>query len=586
MSELENTQQDTVTCDEKKSDLEPSIIDRPAGTVDRQVEDVAGLRADNASGLRAEDATGLQTDSATGFQADSGADLQAGGGAGLRSEDATGLQADSAANPQTGNTDDPQHGGSIELEQDVQAYGVLDIERSDEMSGVAGPKGGDRTNSAPTTEEGDGTGTDPELEPTRDIPPSDLVEAGPGQNNQSPEAIEPKPDDQTGASGIAGAARTVSALFSEGVTSMKEVNAAHRAHAAARDELERLDNTIASREAELEHRRGIAARYDEIIAEESARKNAARKNQASATQQREKILAKLAELKKQLEDMREEDATTERHLKTALEAAEDKERSARESGRRLQRRLDDAQANLDRTIKEQSEGVAAAHQAVTSAEAHLTTLNSEYAEIQKNPSANPAGYSVRKRELEDEISDATEALRNAKSDVPRIEQETQTAIDEARAAVTEAERPIATAKEAFNTVAAAADRARDAYGEAREDAEKRQKELRGAISEGEKAAKAQERAAQDAQARVDAAQAAIDEANDIHAHPEATAALVNALEADRAEREERVVEVEQLAGAEQAVRERTRGARVRLTLAVTGIALTVLLMFVWTYIAQ
>ena len=291
MSELENTQQDTVTCDEKKSDLEPSIIDRPAGTVDRQVEDVAGLRADSEAGLQATDAAGLRADNASGLQADNAS--------GLRAEDATGLQADSAANPQAGNTDDPQHGGSIELEQDVQAYGVLDIERSDEMSGVAGPKGGDRTNGAPTPEEGDGTGADSELEPTRDIPPSDLVEAGPGQNNQSPEAIEPKPDDQTGASGIAGAARTVSALFSEGVTSMKEVNAAHRAHAAARDELERLDNTIASREAELEHRRDIAARYDEIIAEESARKNAARKNQASATQQREKILAKLAELKKQ-----------------------------------------------------------------------------------------------------------------------------------------------------------------------------------------------------------------------------------------------------------------------------------------------
>ena len=283
MSELENTQQDTVTCDKKKSDLEPSIIDRPTGTVDRQVEDVAGLRTDS--------------------------------GAGLQAEDATGLQADSAANPQVGYAGHLPLGGSIEREQDAQAYGVLDIERSDEMSGVAGPKGGDRTNGAPTPEEGDGTGTDPELEPTRDIPPSDLVEAGPGQNKQSPEAIEPKPDDQTGASGIAGAARTVSALFSEGVTSMKEVNAAHRAHAAARDELERLDNTIASREAELEHRRDIAARYDEIIAEESARKNAAHKNQASATQQREKILAKLAELKKQLEDMREEDATTERHLK-------------------------------------------------------------------------------------------------------------------------------------------------------------------------------------------------------------------------------------------------------------------------------
>ena len=113
MSELENTQQDTVTCDKKKSDLEPSIIDRPTGTVDRQVEDVAGLRTDS--------------------------------GAGLQAEDATGLQADSAANPQVGYAGHLPLGGSIEREQDAQAYGVLDIERSDEMSGVAGPKGGDRT---------------------------------------------------------------------------------------------------------------------------------------------------------------------------------------------------------------------------------------------------------------------------------------------------------------------------------------------------------------------------------------------------------------------------------------------------------
>lgn len=382
------------------------------------------------------------------------------------------------------------------------------------------------------------------------------------------------------------AKRPISALFSEGVASMKEVNAAHRAYASARDELERLDNTIDARAAELEHRRDITARFDEIIAQETARLDTASGQRANAEAQRAKIISKLAELKSNLDAMRDEDATVERRLKSALEAAEDKERSSRESGRRLQRRLDDARANLERTQAEREAGIAAAQQAVTSAEAHLATLNSEYAEIQRNPSANSAGYSVRKRELEDEISDATEALRNAKHDVPRVESETQAALDEAQAAVAEAERPIAQARDAFEVVAAAADRARDAYAKAKEDAEKRQKELRGTISDGEKLAKTQERTEQEAQREMDAAQAAIDEARDIHAHPEATEALAAALAADRAAREEQAREVERLAAAEQHVRERTRGARIRLSLALCGIALIIALMFIWTYFAK
>lgn len=382
------------------------------------------------------------------------------------------------------------------------------------------------------------------------------------------------------------AARAVGAFFAEGVASMKEMSAAHRAHSEARGELERLDNTIAARERELARRRDIESRYDEIVAEETARKNAAVQTREAAEERRAAIAAEVAELKNNLEKMRGEDASVERRLKSAVDAAEDKERSSRESGKRLQRRLDDAQENLERTVKEHDEGVSTAQQTVKSAESLLATLNAEYAEIQRNPSANPAGYSVRKRELEDEISDAACALRTAKDDVPRIEQETQAAIDEARAAVAEAEKPMASAREAFNAVAAAADRARDAYSEAKDDAEKRQKKLRGEISEREKEAKAEEHAAQVAQKEADAAQSTLDEANEIHAHPEATASLAHALEADRAERIDRVAEVEELAAAEKTVRERTRGARLKLVLAIASIVLVVVLMLVWTYLAQ
>ena len=76
-----------------------------------------------------------------------------------------------------------------------------------------------------------------------------------------PEATEPEGTEAVETSCPSG-------LFSEGVASMKAMSSARRAHAEARDELERLQNTIAAREAELEHRRSIEANYDEIIERE------------------------------------------------------------------------------------------------------------------------------------------------------------------------------------------------------------------------------------------------------------------------------------------------------------------------------
>ena len=49
------------------------------------------------------------------------------------------------------------------------------------------------------------------------------------------------------------------------------MNAARKAHAEAREHLEKLEKTIADEEAELEHRHDIASRYQQILSEERAR---------------------------------------------------------------------------------------------------------------------------------------------------------------------------------------------------------------------------------------------------------------------------------------------------------------------------
>ena len=367
-----------------------------------------------------------------------------------------------------------------------------------------------------------------------------------------PGATEPTEPEDTEAVETSGP----SGLFSEGVASMKAMSSARRAHAEARDELERLQNTIAAREAELEHRRDIEANYDEIIERERARKSDAEQAAEDLKAQRDATAERVSQLKRKLEQMREEDTTTEKRLKVTLDAATDKEQSARESGRRLQNRLDDAKSDLERLNEERRASLIASEQAIASAEKRLATLNAEYAELQRNPSANSAEYSVRTRELEFEISDAAAALRSAREDLPQTDRETQRAFDEA---------------------AAASDKARDAYSETKEAAEARQKELRKRIGDEEKSLKSQDRSITDKLDEASAAQAVIDEAEDVIAHPEVTEAIAHALEADRAEHGDRVAEVEELANTERDVREQTRASRIRFIAAITGIALLAIL---------
>ena len=335
---------------------------------------------------------------------------------------------------------------------------------------------------------------------------------------------------------------------------MRQVSAAKRAHASAREELEQLEQTILEQQDELAHRRDIEERYSQIIEEESARQDQAILNIAQAKAAQDSIRAAVDALKEKLAAVREADAQTEKRLKAAVDAAEGKEASSRESGTRLQRRLDDAKKSLEKAETER---------AIDTAAARLATLREEFAEVQRNPSANSAAYSVRSNELQLEISDAAEELRQAQHALPVITEEVERNLATARAMVEEAKKPIDAAKRAHREVTNEADEARDALDTANNAAAERQRELRDQIAAQEKAIKEQDRLIAGEQAEADDAQAVMDEANDIHAHPEITEALEADLERNRAERAEQASEVQELADAERDVRQRTHDSRVR-----------------------
>ena len=381
---------------------------------------------------------------------------------------------------------------------------------------------------------------------------------------------------------VSNTANAVGTFIAQGASAMREMNAAKKALADARAHLAELEQRIADQAEELETRQDIAGRYDQIVSDQRQAIATAQKTAAAAKIDRDAHAAKATELKGQLEQMKAEDDATELRLKAALDAVEAREASSRETGNRLVRRLEDSKRIRDKVQAERDAGIAAAQQTVDATRAQLETLRREYAELQRNPSANPANYTVRTSELSMQISDTADALRKAEEDVPRISADLEHSLAAAEQAVEQAQAPIADAKRAHQAVTTEADAARDELQTAKTAAATRQRELREKIAAQDKARREQEQAIANAQADAAHAQSIIEQATEVHDHPEITESLAGSLARDKAEHTETEREVAQLEATEDAVRERTRDSRIKFTGAIVCIIAVVLVVIaIW-----
>ena len=367
-------------------------------------------------------------------------------------------------------------------------------------------------------------------------------------------------------SAVSNTANAVGTFIAQGASAMREMNAAKKALADARAHLAELEQRIA------DQRQAIAT---------------AQKTAAAAEIDRDAHAAKATELKGQLEQMKAEDDATELRLKAALDAVEAREASSRETGNRLVRRLEDSKRIRDKVKAERDAGIAAARQTADATRAQLETLRREYAELQRNPSANPANYTVRTSELSMQISDAADALRKAEEDIPRVTADLEHSLAAAEQAVEQAQAPIADAKRAHQAVTAEADVARDELQSAKTSAATRQRELREKIATQDKARREQEQAIANARADAAHAQSIIEQATEVHDHPEITESLAGSLARDKAEHTETEREVAQLEAAEDDVRKRTRDSRIKFTGAIACIiAVILVIILIWLFASK
>lgn len=443
-----------------------------------------------------------------------------------------------------------------------------------------------------TREEYENFGDDPEPLPegfevieggagnTGSMPPVSAAPAEPEQHGPSKgEHFARAASEAASAASVAAkeAASTVNAFIRQGVGAVREMSDAKRAHAEAREQLEELKHRITDQTAELEHRRDVTERYPEIIQEQTTRKSSAAASIKAAQALQKTIQDNIDMLKKQLDDMRASDEATEKRLKSALEAAENREESARDAANRLKRRLSDAQRAVEKAQEAKATNIETAQHAVEAANARLNTLREEYAELQRNPSANSAAYSVRDNQLSAEIADATEELRRAKENLPRVTADAEATLLAAKSALAEAERPVAEAKDSFRGIADETGNARDALEASRKEAADRQKALKSKISEQERAYRDQQRAQEEAQAEIADADDTITKAAEIHDNPDVTDRIAASLAADTAEHDELMQQVQALAETEASVRERTRDSRVKFIGAIAAVIVVIVI---------
>lgn len=457
-------------------------------------------------------------------------------------------------------------------EGDDEAPAPADEESEDCLDAEAEPRDG-----KPAESDGDAAETvaEPSARPQGDG--SEQV-AGPEGEPDAPEDGEPDaPETASPQQRIIGTAQRAAQVgtqtVTEGVSAMRELSAARRAHATAFKELETLERGAKELAEQLEHRRDVEENYECIVEVQTAEiEGAARALERERVRRatlESQLEGKTNELKR-LRDANDQKVAPSRKLmeqaKDALSKAERAQAEARRALKVAQTQADEATASRDSKLQ-------AAKRMADAASAKLARQQDQLTEMRRDPSAGAKGLS----QASSAVATALAQLENARENVTRVTQETSQAVQIAqthlytqRKSLEEAEADLKEAREREKELRRAYDAKRSAADEQEQGVSSKISELKASVAQ----ARDDEAAAR---GRGDAARAALEEAHDIHAHPELTDELEGRARTSRAQADEQRALVERLANEERMVRERTQHTRKIFYALVAVAALIVLL---------
>lgn len=371
------------------------------------------------------------------------------------------------------------------------------------------------------------------------------------------------------------AARSVteagSRSVADGISAMREVSRAKRAHAKARETLQSLKQKAQDEAEELAHRRDIEHNYDEILKVQRAEILDARATAEQARRRQASLEAKRDEAKARLKRMK---ADNERRISPYRELADgakgildNAERAYSEARRGLRA----AQAQADDATNSRDSRLTAANRAVDGAADRLARLQDQLAQMRRNPATGAKEIS----EASGSVAAALAQLENARQDVARVKAETGRVVEIAQTHLFTQRKSLEEAEADLESARTNEQEKRETHRKLREEAEAQERDVQKEVDGTESDIDEAKRVQTESQGRIEAAEAAIEEAEDIHAHPEATLELERQARESREAAEAQHQQVEVLADEERDVRERTKRARLTLMGAVAAIVVLV-----------
>ena len=334
-------------------------------------------------------------------------------------------------------------------------------------------------------------------------------------------------------------------------------------------------------EEELDHRHEVEQNYHTILEVQNAELAEANADLTRASTEKSALEAQHLAAKDALASLKaanERDLTPYRELASSAKGSlEDAERAAREARRSVKT----AQAAADNAINTRDSRVQAAMRAADNAASRLQRLQDKLAELKRDPSTGAKELS----EMSGGVAAALAQLENARADVTRVTAETSQAADIAQTHLYTQRKSLEVLEDDLASAQADEKAKREKYNELKASADEREREASDKVSDLASKIEEQEELATVSQGRIDAATATIEEAEDIHAHPEATAALAEKVNAATAKTEEHKRAVASLAEEERIVRERTQHSR-RMFYAVIIAAVAIVVIAILVFVMQ
>lgn len=407
------------------------------------------------------------------------------------------------------------------------------------------------------------------------------------ENEQSGED-KPSSETQTNMENLAGnVVNTVSGAFGEaqnavagGISAVREVRSAAKAHAHARNKMKEMQSVLTSDQGQLEHRIYVHENYDSIVAEQQAIIN-----ETSAEMKRQKDLVEsltktCSELQSKLEALIAEDEQELRPYRNLSETAKGRLDDVSRTVTEAKRAIKAAESQVKDATEHRDQSLTSAQRALSNSQERQHKLQEELAELKEDPAANNGAITRIQNDL------ASEKLRESEA-----QKSLETITTQAKSTIEMAQTHLWTQKKSLEVAQSTTDTAHAEYEQRKNEFEKRQTEAHAReriaqnnITETQNNIKQAQDAFDAAAEKYDAAQAILEDAQAIQTSPEETERLKNSVSSQLSAVEQTQGEVEKLAYEEKTLRVRTRKQRLLLLVIVLGfVALVVLL--VWKILA-